>query len=254
MKKLLSALGVCLLAAGASQAAVIFNDTFGDVTLGTATETDAVNGGFGTVDISATGNSDNEADGVLTHKSTGSNDRSGILSSTAFDVSSATSFTVTWVVNSYTLSSSNGFQLGLSSTASSFDGLVSFVFEGGDNTANNLFDVRIDGVTYADDAAQTSTTTRDGFTFTATFDTTGITYSASDATLTGGTIAYTDGQTYASLFDSTMYVGANTQASGSTDAKFVLDSISVTAIPEPATIGLLSLGTVALLAFRRHLA
>jgi hypothetical protein len=254
MKKLLSALGVCLFAAGAAQAAVIFNDTFGDGNFATATETDAVNGGFETVDINLTGNSDSEASGLLTHKSTGSNDRSGIISSTAFDVTSYDSFTVTWVVNSYTMSASNGFVLGLSSTASSFDNLVSFVFEGGNNTANNLFDVSIDGTLYADDAAQTSTSTRDGFTFTATFDATGITYSASDATLTGATIAYADGQSYASLFDSTLYVGANTQASGSTDAQFVLDSISVTAIPEPATIGMLGLGTVALLALRRRMA
>lgn len=230
------------LASLSAQAATstLFNDTFSDGTLSTATTLGDVNGGFAEVDINASGNGDVESGGFLTHNSTGSNDRSGILSTSAFDVTSYDSFTVTWVVNSSTVSSANGFHLGLSSTAGSFDNIVSFIFEPGTNTANNIYDLNIGGVNYANDFAATSSTIRDGFTLTATFDATGITYSAADATMTGGSIAYQSGQTYASLFDSTMFVGANIQASGATDAQFVMDSILVTAIPEPGNYALLA--------------
>ncbi|CAA6678002.1 MULTISPECIES: PEP-CTERM sorting domain-containing protein [unclassified Lentimonas] len=242
MKKGLITLTAGLMIAGAANAATVFNDTFSDGILSTATTAGDVNGGFETIDVNNVNPvfSANESGGLATFNATGTNNRSGMISTTAFDVSSYTSFTVTWVVETYSDTASNGFQLGLSTTASSFDNVARFLFENG---TDNVMDVNFGSQSSVDNTIAAASQTS-GFTLTATFDASGITYSATGlgAGYLGDTaIAYAGGDTYASLFGgSTMFVGANIQAPGSPNAQFVLNSIEVTAVPEPSSYALLA--------------
>jgi hypothetical protein len=220
-------------------ATTLLEDNFTDGALGTSTDT---NGGFVIGLLGGTaGGSATETGGVLTINSTGTNDNRGIFSVNSFDASTFTSVTVTWDVASYGAASNNGFSLFLSSANTGItEPSALFLFEPTQTAFVNISAADGTNTTTGSDAITTSES-RDGFVLTVTFDATGITYSATGLdSLASDTIAYTAGQSYASLFSSAMYVGVRTQAAGAVDTSFALNSISVTAVPEPGTYALLA--------------
>lgn len=241
MKKTILTLSGCLLVAGAAQAQVLLSDHFDNGTPGT--DVNGTNGGFSGVEVGGpnTGFTTTESGTAITHTSTGTNNQSGIFSNNSFDPTAYSGFTATWVVNSYQDPAGAGFNLVVTSAASLTAPQVLFQFEQGNNAEFKLIaDDGTDSATMVTDAI-TVGQARDGFTFSATFDASGISYTVTDlATLDDsvGTIAYGTGLSYGDLFDSTTHIGAYTQATGTTNTNFIIDQISVTAVPELGTYAL----------------
>lgn len=232
-----------LLALSGHAQTTLIDDNFDNNDIGSG----GTNGGFVGVEIGGTqtGFTLTESGTEVTHTATGTNNISGIFSINSFDPTAYSEFTATWVVNGYDNPAGGGaFNLALTSAASLTTPQVLFRFEQAnlDQFTLDVNDGTDSAILVTDPISNAES--RDGFTLSATFNQTGISYVVTNlATLDDsvGTIAYGVGLSYSDLFDSTTHVGAYTQASGGADTSFIIDQVTVAAvIPEPSSYSLIA--------------
>jgi hypothetical protein len=148
-------------------------------------------------------------------------------------------------------------QVNVSSSANMFsgvriraDGSIGFITGGsGINVVNGLATGSVNTVVmFSNDTASDTTYTRGGSTITLLANTTDyyfndvLTLSGATFGTTVGTLGTTNGFGRFAMFDSTARV----------DLDILFDNIQVDVIPEPATMGMLLLGSVVVLAIRRR--
>ena len=258
----------CLVLVGvvpqAATAAVILSDDFDDGAIGTNT------GGVGTgFDAFGTGTVSESGNVATMNAPLDFQNFTGIVSK---DLIAADGTTVVWAVDDATGGGGAGGSPGnkaamfVQQDSGSFGNeyiLLSF-FGARDNPnttgANEFSLVANDGsgaVTYESGILHGIDWDND-FTVTATFTATGYAVAWDDGASGSGSVwgNWTDqtGFDFNDLTDANgdFRVGAYAQGDRDSTATLVLDSITATAIPEPATVSLLAMGTAGLLAHRRH--
>jgi hypothetical protein len=258
MKKIAWALSLGLLVAGAAQAALLYSDTFDNDGL----ETNEGTGG-GIVNRTIYGDSWSETSNGLEYNAGATNyeRRAAAYSENSFQSDGGFELTVNYFTSSIGDVAANLFSFGLVSTAtdmSTYSGYNIF----GTDTGVTALGVNITagqvsrGLWYADGASTTlldeSGTTQQFVASTVTPVVISVeadgnggadwSYSINGVTEASGNIATFD---FASEYQFVTYA----QDDGFTR---YIDSVSVTSIPEPATIGMLGLGAIVTLAIRKH--
>jgi hypothetical protein len=255
MKKIVGLLSVCLLAAGAAQAAIIYQDNFDNDTL--ATNTNGIGGGMVNRTIGTLAWSD---DGDLSRSGTGSatyTRRAIAYSQTGFQSDGGFELSV-----NYKIDTSTG--LGTAGTTLSF-GLISedttFSAYSGYNTFGvdtNVYSIGANVYGYGDTGLNftdgSTVSTVDAATFTLNAETTVFMSIVSDGSggadwsWSIGGVDQGNGNIGTFDFSKTYHFVAYGQ-----DDQYIVDinSVTLSAIPEPATIGMVGLGALITLLIRR---
>jgi hypothetical protein len=266
MKKILCMLGVCLMV-GAASAEILIQNNFDGVAndIGPAFQVVDNGVGSGSADITT---------GVISVGPTGNNRNIGFNNVSTVDVtavSGATGFTIEWVVDSFSGNTSdiafNGWFFGVTAntTATGTGGTALWVNDpdavgitiiGGASYNDMSFVEETDNKTETSlgVAAPTFASLADGFTISMTVNDDN-TWSAFSTGLSAdfnssGTITRA-GALYANIADNlSAYTSMQGPATANT-VSYTVGSVTLSTIPEPATIGMLGLGALITLLVRR---
>lgn len=247
-------------AASTTASTIVIDDQFDDGALGT--NTTGVGTGFGRVNNgpgAGAGGAVGESGGLATATATNPLANVGVVSSDTFDPGSVPGFSVTWEIDAVNVTGTfNRVEL-LVQGGTSFRNTPFWELQLVNNnstTAPTDWEVRVDDGPSSDATVLTGDFgggQLDGFTVTASFDADG--YSITSTGLTNAINVVDQAWTAAfdyDDFDATSNVAAMIQqfSQGPADS-LVVDRITVTLIPEPGSLALLSLGGLMLVRRRK---